>query len=93
VNDTWTCPRSFAPFACGDKTCNAGEVCLERAPGIRFEDGGTPPSFYECRAAPSQCSGNVTCACVQPYAQSQLMCWGSTCDDGDGNVRLGCMGM
>jgi hypothetical protein len=90
---SWSCSSCPGPFACGDRACQTGEVCLERAPGIRYADGGTPPNYYECRKVPAKCAGNETCGCVKPLAQAELMCWGAQCDDTSGHVMLGCMGM
>lgn len=88
----WSCTSCPGPFTCGNKTCNSGDVCLGRAPGILLPDGGVPPTYYECQQLPAQCKANATCGCVQPLAQTKYSCWGSQCDDSDGHVRLGCMG-
>jgi hypothetical protein len=86
-------------FACGKVLCTAGEICVDRPPGVAFPDGGTPPpdAYLSCEPAPAACTGLPTCACAADSRPATDPCStkiaGVTCaDDGAGHVTLQCMG-
>jgi hypothetical protein len=59
------------------------EYCESILPGIRFPDGGTPPTSYTCQPLPASCIGSATCACVAPGATLP-----TTCSDANGRVTV-----
>jgi hypothetical protein len=83
------CACLIASTACGDKTCKPGQYCQVQPPGIALEDGGTPPTDYECMDPPSSCSSGATCA----FLEAAPPCSISSCDDSSsGIVTLDCIG-
>ena len=75
-------------FACGDKNCEGGQVCLERASGV---DGGT--ASHECVAMPAACARQWSCDCVTKNLGSA--CTVSpvkACTDTRTHVTVSCMG-
>lgn len=69
-------------ITCGDKTCTAGQYCQVQPPGIALEDGGVPPTSYECVNVPAACAGNDTCACLE----NSPPCLVASCTDSNGEV-------
>lgn len=77
-------------FACGSSTCNAGEICTRRPPGIPV-DASPPPLYYSCYPMPAACKTAPTCECVK--ANIGGSCYPTDCTIEDGHVVLGCMGV
>ena len=78
--------------ACGDTTCKPGQYCQVQPPGIAFEDGGAPPTSYECMNPPASCGGTATCACLEAAPPCSI----ASCTDSQGEtatiVTVNCIG-
>jgi hypothetical protein len=87
------CPDGGLPFACGDKDCNSGDVCLDTPPGVPQPDGGRN-DYFQCVPTPKQCLGNYTCGCVtQAFQNGGNGCYPTSCSDTFGNIVVNCMGI
>ena len=71
---------------CGSKTCQGGEMCVQRQSGI---DGGS--TTYDCAPYPTACAREWTCGCVQQNLPPNCTLTPNGCTDGD-LVTLTCMG-
>jgi hypothetical protein len=78
-HDVADAPRDLAfldgPIACGDRTCNAGEICLAQESGLAEH-----PARRYCTAPPSACAGVPSCECfvdasVVAGCSARYNCW------------------
>lgn len=53
------CPEPVGETACDDTTCAPSEVC------VACNCGG--PTTFECQPAPSECTDNRTCGCLEEH--------------------------
>jgi hypothetical protein len=68
------------PFACGNKTCGHGAVCVDVP--------GTGP--YECIPNPSQCAGDYSCACETLALAQAGTCKPISCEATSGGIVVHC---
>jgi hypothetical protein len=87
----WTCTATCiaadagAPFACGDKNCNIGDVCIDVVNASGQETGP-----YECLPNPSVCSSDYSCGCEMKALAAAGTCKPVGCDQTFGNVVVHC---
>jgi hypothetical protein len=85
----WTCQAAcvvdagVGPFACGNKTCSPGAVCIEVP--------GTGP--YECIPNPGVCSGDYSCPCEMGALAQAGTCKPISCETTGGGIVVNCYGL
>ena len=88
----WICagtcegPDAGAPFACGNKNCVAGDVCIDVA-GV---NGGPDTGPYQCLPNPALCANDYSCGCEQKAIEAAGTCTPVACDQTFGNVVVHC---
>jgi hypothetical protein len=83
--------------AAGTFQCGTGStppaVCMSGTEFCQIQDTGSGGSPMTCTPVPSQCAGNINCACILPLTNCALGAGAGTCSQGaDGSVTVACFG-